>query len=60
MGLPKLRVVRKHSLNGEIHIVFPESILDENTENVEDFDELKMRNIVKKEASKPLFLLRSE
>ena len=60
MGLPKSRVVRKQSLNGEIHIVFPESILDENGGIAEDFDELKIRNIVKKEASKPLFLLRSE
>ena len=58
--MPKLRVVRKQSLNGEIHLVFPESILDETRGIAEDFDELKIRNIVKKEASKPLFLMRSE
>jgi hypothetical protein len=57
--LPKSRVVRKRSLNGEIHLILPESMFVE-TKETEDFDEAEIRKIMKKEASKPLLLLRAE
>lgn len=54
-------MIRERSLNGEIHIILPESKFDENSrENVEDFNEAEIRQIMKKEASKPLLLLRAE
>jgi hypothetical protein len=58
IGLPKSRVVRKQSSNGEIHFIIPE--LDEDVENTEDFDDSQLKMIMKKEASKPLLLLRTE
>lgn len=60
VGLPKSRVVRERSLNGEIHLILPETRFDENSENEEDFDEAEIRKIMKKEAAKPLLLLRAE
>jgi hypothetical protein len=58
--LPKTRVVRVQSSNGEIHFVFAESTWDENSEHAEDFDEIEIRRIMKKEVVKPLLLVRSE
>ena len=48
------------SLNGEIHLVLADYLMDENTKNAEDFDETEIRKIMKKEVSKPLLLARSE
>lgn len=56
--VPKSRMVRKQSSNGEIHFIIPE--LDETMENEEDYDDYQIRIIMKKEASKPLLLLRTE
>jgi hypothetical protein len=56
----KSRVVRERSSNGEIHLIFQESRFDKNRENAEDLDEAKIRMIMKKEASKPLLILREE
>jgi hypothetical protein len=54
-SLSKSRMIREQSLNGEIHIILPESKFDENSrDNVEDFNEAEIRQIMKKEASKPL------
>ena len=60
IGLPKSRVVRKQSPNGEIHLILPESMFDETKGTAEDFDKAEIRKIMKKEASKPLLLLRAE
>ena len=57
--MPKSRKVRVQSLNGEIHFVFPESMSKTNVKNVEDFDEIEIKRIMEKEASKPLLLVRS-
>jgi hypothetical protein len=58
-SLSKSRMIGEQSLNGEIHIILPESKFDENSkENIEDFNEAEIRQIMKKEASKPL--LRAE
>ena len=53
-------MIGEQTLNGEIHIILPESKFDEDRKNVEDFDEAEIRQIMKKEASKPLLLLRAE
>jgi hypothetical protein len=56
----KLQVIRKRSSNGEIHLILQEYRLDENRKNAEDFGEDEIRKIMKKEASKPLLILREE
>jgi hypothetical protein len=56
----KLQVVKKRSSNGEIHLILQEPGLDENRTNAEDFGEDEIREIMKKEASKPLLILREE
>jgi chemotaxis receptor (MCP) glutamine deamidase CheD len=53
-------VIREKSLNGEIHFILPESKSDENKKNAENFDEAEIRKLMKKEAAKPLLLLREE
>ena len=60
IGLRKPRVVREESPNGEIHFILQEAKFDETRKNSEDFDEAEIRKIMKKEASKPLLLLRAE
>ena len=58
--LSKSRVVREKSLNGEIHFILPESKFDETKKNAENFDDAEIRKLMKKEATKPLLLLREE
>jgi hypothetical protein len=50
----------EQSINGEIHLVFPEPKPEETGENPNDIDEAEIRKIMKKEASKPLLLFREE
>jgi len=59
-SLSKSRAVRKRSPNGEIHFILPEYTYDETGTTAETFDEAEMRRITRKEASKPLLLLRAE
>ena len=56
----KSRLFRERSSNGEIHLIFQESRYDENRKIAEDFDEAEIKVIMKKEASKPLLILREE
>jgi len=56
----KSRVVREKSSNGEIHLILRELRFDENSKNVENLDEAQIRRIMKKEAAKPLLILREE
>jgi hypothetical protein len=58
--LPKPRVVRVRSPNGEIHIVFADPATEENNRYTEFLDKIEIGKLMKKEASKPLLLLRSE
>lgn len=58
--MKQVRVVRVDSPNGETHFVLLESQLSENYEIAEDFDEAKIKEASKKDASKPLVLVRSE
>jgi hypothetical protein len=56
----KSRLFRKRSSNGEIHLIFQEPRFDKNRKSAEDFDEAEIKVIMKKEASKPLLILREE
>ncbi len=59
IDLRKSRAVRERSPNGESHFILPERLFDETGKTAEDF-EAEMRRITKREASKPLLLLRAE
>ena len=58
--MSKSRAVREQSQNGEIHLILPELIVDEIEAKAENFDEAEIRKFMKKEAAKPLLLLREE
>jgi hypothetical protein len=58
--MSKARAVRKRSPNGETHFILPEYPYGETGKTAEYFDEAEIRRITKKEASKPLLLLRAE
>ena len=58
--MPKSRIVREKSQNGEVHLIIRESMFDDNEKAEKDLDETELRKIMKKEASKPLLLLREE
>ena len=60
LGLSKSRVFRRKAPNGEIHFILPEYLFDETRETAEYLDETEIRKIMKREASKPLLLLRAE
>jgi hypothetical protein len=53
-------VVVKRSSNGEIHFIFQDSKFDENWKDAIDLNDAEIRIITKKEASKPLLILREE
>ncbi|MGB8780717.1 MAG: hypothetical protein WCD81_08730 [Candidatus Bathyarchaeia archaeon] len=55
-----LKVVCVQTINGEKHYVVHSFEGNENPAGSIDFDEAKIRMITKKEASKPLLLLRAE
>jgi hypothetical protein len=55
-----LKVIRVRNINGEKHYVVQSLEDDEDLVNFKDFDEARMKRIMKKEASKPLLLLREE
>ena len=56
----KSHLIKKQSSNGDIHLIFQESRFDENRKNAENLDEAEIKVIMKKEASKPLLILREE
>lgn len=56
----KLHLIRKRSSNGEIHLILNESRFHENGLDSEYLDEIEIRKIMKKEASKPLLIMREE
>jgi hypothetical protein len=55
-----LRVLDIRSINGEKHYIIQSLDGNENPTNSKDFDEAEIKRIMKKEASKPLLLLRTE
>ena len=56
----KSRLVREQSSNGEVHLIFQDSRFEKRRKDAIDFDEDEIRIIMKKEASKPLLILREE
>ncbi|MGA2682557.1 MAG: hypothetical protein ABSF44_12245 [Candidatus Bathyarchaeia archaeon] len=58
--MPNWRTIREQSPNGEIHLILPDNTHDETTKTAEDLDKVEIRKIMKKEASKPLLLIRAE
>jgi hypothetical protein len=55
--LKRLRIKKVYSTDGEVHYVVDESGF-KRVGNIEYFDENKIKNTTKLEASKPLFLIR--
>jgi hypothetical protein len=55
-----LRVVCVQVINGEKHYVVHSFEDTENPAGSDNFDQIKIRRMMKKEASKPLLLLREE
>jgi hypothetical protein len=55
----RTRLIRKRSSSGEIHLIFQETGLDDRR-NAKDMDEAEIKILMKKEASKPLLILREE
>jgi hypothetical protein len=51
-------VVRTQSSDGEIHLILTELKLNDVLNNTSDLNEAEIREIMKKEAEKPLHLIR--
>ena len=51
-------VVETHSQDGEIHLIIVDLKLDGSVENAHGLDETQIREVMKKEAEKPLKLRR--
>jgi hypothetical protein len=58
--MKKLLVVRERSSNGEIHLILQESNFVESRKDDVYLDEAEIRVTMKREASKPLLILREE
>jgi len=51
-------VVRTQSADGEIHLILTELKLNDDPEDANDLDETRIRELMKREAQKPLHLIR--
>jgi hypothetical protein len=51
-------IVRTQSSDGEIHLILTELKLNDASNNTSDLNETKIREIMRKEAQKPLHLKR--
>jgi hypothetical protein len=56
--MKKVRIMRVNSPNGELHYVLDESAPFESSKLVQSLSEAEVKEITKKEASKPLFITR--
>ena len=54
----RYEIVRTQSSDGEIHLIFSELKLNDASNNRSELDETQIREIMKKEAQKPLRLIR--
>ena len=57
--MPKARVVEVQERDGEVHLIVQESTSVDDGEFADDFDEVELKKIMRKEVSKPLLLSRS-
>jgi hypothetical protein len=58
--MKKLGIVRIYSPHGEVHFILQDSEADGNFKNCKYIEENKVKEIMKKQAAKPLLLLREE
>jgi len=56
----RLRARRVDSHDGEIHFVIEEQQVSENSKYFKDYDMTKIKEISRKEATKPIVLFREE
>jgi hypothetical protein len=56
----RLKAYRVDSPNGEIHFVLKDAQSSEHTSNLKDSEIAEIKRITRKEAEKPLILLREE
>jgi hypothetical protein len=52
----KFKAVRVNSPDGEAHYILPESLIFDRPEHSKDFDEVEIKKITKKDASKLLLI----
>jgi len=56
----KLRARKVDSANGEVHFILEEPQASEHSERFRDYDVTEIKKVSRKEAAKPLVLLREE
>jgi hypothetical protein len=56
----RLRAHKVDSANGEVHFILEEPQASEYSERFKDYDVTDIKKITRKEATKPLVLLREE
>jgi len=58
--MKKLQIVKTRSEDGEVHFILMEIAVDNSFEKRRSVDEAEVREIMKKQAARPLLLLREE
>jgi hypothetical protein len=56
----RLRARKVDSANGEVHFILEEPQVSEYSERFKDYDVVEIKKVTRKEATKPLVLLREE
>jgi hypothetical protein len=56
----RLRAHKVDSVNGEVHYILEETQTSENSERFKNYDVFEIKKVTRKEAAKPLVLLRKE
>lgn len=56
----RLRARKVDSPNGEVHFILEEPQVSEHSEPFRDYDAAEIKKVSRKEAAKPLVLLREE
>ena len=56
--MKRFEIVKTQSSDGEIHLILTELKLNDASNNTSDLNETKIREIMRKEAQKPLHLKR--
>jgi hypothetical protein len=58
--MKKLQIVKTRSEDGEVHFILMEIAVDNSFEKRRSVDEAEVKEIMKKQAARPLLLLREE
>lgn len=56
--MEKTDIVKIYSRNGEVHLILNEHKFDELSKKPSDFNIIEIKALMKKEAAKPLLLIR--